>query len=55
MVDATHVSVYNICMKWGSDFAYVVGLITTDGSLSKDKRHIDFTSKDLELIRPVVK
>jgi len=36
---------------WSKDLAYVVGLITTDGSLSKDGRHIDFTSKDLDQIR----
>lgn len=38
-------------INWSPTFAYVVGLITTDGSLSKDKRHINFTSKDLELIK----
>jgi hypothetical protein len=37
--------------KWSPELAYIVGLITTDGSLSKDKRHIDFTSNDLQLIR----
>ena len=31
-------------------FYYAIGLITTDGSLSKDRRHIVFTSKDVELI-----
>lgn len=36
---------------WASDLAYIVGLITTDGSLSKDGRHLDFTSKDIQLIR----
>jgi len=30
--------------------AYFVGLITTDGCLSSDGRHIDFTSKDYELV-----
>lgn len=35
---------------WSSNLAYVIGLITTDGNLSKDGRHIDFTSKDLEQI-----
>lgn len=29
-----------------SDFWYVVGYIATDGNLSKDKRHINITSKD---------
>ncbi len=37
--------------NWSPELAYVVGLITTDGSLSKDKRHIDFTSNDLQLLR----
>lgn len=37
--------------SWSPDMAYVVGLITSDGSLSKDNRHIDFTSKDLELVK----
>jgi hypothetical protein len=35
---------------WSSKLAYVIGLLTTDGCLSKDGRHVDFTSKDLELI-----
>ncbi len=35
---------------WSADFAYIVGLIASDGNLSKDGRHIDFTSKDLEQI-----
>lgn len=38
-----------VSTKWSSSLAYVVGLITTDGSLSLDGRHIDFTSKDLQL------
>ncbi|MEK6897334.1 MAG: LAGLIDADG family homing endonuclease [Nanoarchaeota archaeon] len=42
-------------MNWTSDFAYVVGLITTDGCLSKDGRHIDFTSKDLEQVKNFVR
>lgn len=37
-------------MVWSSNFAYAVGLITTDGCLSSDGRHIDLTSKDLEQI-----
>ena len=37
-------------MHWSNNLAYVIGLITTDGNLSKDGRHIDFTSKDLEQI-----
>lgn len=37
-------------MEWTSDLAYAVGLIATDGNLSKDGRHIDLTSKDIEQI-----
>ena len=38
-------------IRWNPNFAYAIGLIATDGSLSKDGRHIDFTSKDLEQIQ----
>ncbi len=37
-------------IKWSPEFAYAIGLITTDGSLSKDGRHIAFVSNDLEQI-----
>ncbi|MDD4901586.1 MAG: LAGLIDADG family homing endonuclease [Patescibacteria group bacterium] len=37
-------------IKWSPDLAYVVGLITSDGCLSKDGRHIEFTSNDIDLI-----
>lgn len=37
-------------IKWSSEIAYAVGLITADGCLSSDRRHIDFTSKDKQLI-----
>ncbi|MDE1874629.1 MAG: hypothetical protein KGI79_01705 [Patescibacteria group bacterium] len=33
-------------IEWSAGFAYAIGLIATDGSLSKDGRHISFTSKD---------
>lgn len=36
---------------WSPNFAYAIGLIVTDGNLSTDRRHINFTSKDLELIK----
>lgn len=36
---------------WTAKFAYAVGLIATDGCLSKDGRHIDFTSKDLDQVK----
>ncbi|MBI3914712.1 MAG: hypothetical protein HY327_11085 [Chloroflexi bacterium] len=37
-------------VEWDSSLAYAVGLLVTDGNLSPDGRHIDFTSKDRELI-----
>jgi len=38
-------------MKWNSNIAYAIGLITTDGNLSKDGRHIVFVSKDIVLVK----
>lgn len=37
-------------IEWSPDFAYAIGLIATDGNLSKDGRHLNFTSKDYELV-----
>lgn len=37
-------------IEWSPKFAYAIGLITTDGNLSCDNRHINMTSKDKELI-----
>ncbi|MEK7498353.1 MAG: LAGLIDADG family homing endonuclease, partial [Patescibacteria group bacterium] len=37
--------------EWTPQLAYIVGLITSDGCLSKDGRHIDFTSKDIQLTK----
>ena len=37
-------------IKWSFELAYAVGLITTDGSLSKDNRHITLTSTDRQLL-----
>lgn len=42
-------------MVWSADFAYAVGLITTDGSLSIDGRHINLTSKDIDQIKTFIK
>jgi hypothetical protein len=39
-----------VTIKWSSKFAYAIGLITTDGCLSSDKRHISLVSKDKEQI-----
>lgn len=37
--------------KWTSELAYAVGLITTDGCLSPDRRHLTLTSCDKQLIK----
>jgi len=42
-------------LRWNSNFAYAIGLITTDGSLSKDRRHIILVSKDLEQLENFAK
>lgn len=39
-----------IVLIWSSNFAYAIGLLTADGCLSKDGRHIDFTSKDRDQV-----
>jgi len=41
---------YKVKIKWSPSFAYVIGIIATDGNLSSDKRHINITSKDLSII-----
>ncbi|OGE94605.1 MAG: hypothetical protein A3B10_00400 [Candidatus Doudnabacteria bacterium RIFCSPLOWO2_01_FULL_44_21] len=38
-------------IRWSSNLAYAVGLLATDGCLYNDGRHINFTSKDIQLIR----
>jgi len=38
-------------IKWSPEIAYAVGLITTDGNLSPDERHLILVSKDLQLLR----
>jgi hypothetical protein len=37
-------------IKWSSAFAYAIGLLATDGNLSKDGRHLNLTSKDRAMI-----
>lgn len=37
--------------QWSGNLAYAIGLIATDGCLSKSGRHIIFVSKDLQLIK----
>ncbi len=36
---------------WNNNFAYIIGVIATDGNLSSDLRHIVITSKDYEMVR----
>jgi hypothetical protein len=42
-------------IKWSRNFAYAIGLIVADGSLSKSGRHISFVSKDIRQIRNFLK
>ncbi|QQG45999.1 MAG: LAGLIDADG family homing endonuclease [Candidatus Niyogibacteria bacterium] len=37
-------------IEWSSNFAYAIGVITSDGCLSRDKRHIFLKSADKELV-----
>jgi len=44
-----------VLIKWSPGFAYAIGLLTTDGCLSIDGRHIELTSKDREQLRNFLK
>lgn len=37
-------------LEWSPEFAYAIGLLVTDGSLSKDGRHVVLVSKDDEIL-----
>ena len=37
-------------IKWSPNFAYVIGLLASDGNLSPDGYHLNLTSKDFEVI-----
>jgi len=37
--------------KWTPKLAYIIGLLTTDGNLSKDGRHITMRSSDVQLLK----
>jgi len=37
-----------VILKWRPKFAYAIGLLVSDGCLSKDGRHIILTSNDVE-------
>lgn len=39
--------------RWSEQLAYVIGLIASDGNLSPDGRHINITSKDIEITQHV--
>lgn len=38
-------------IRWSPEFAYAIGLLTTDGNLSSDRRHIALVSSDIEQIK----
>ncbi len=40
----------NVKIEWNSNFAYVIGVIASDGNLSPDLRHLNITSKDEEMV-----
>ena len=40
---------------WNSNLAYAIGLITTDGCLSNDGRHLTLVSKDIEQLENIKK
>lgn len=42
-------------MVWSSELAYAIGLITTDGCLSSDGRHLILVSKDIEQLKNLKK
>ena len=41
----------NYKIEWTPEFNYAIGLLTTDGNLSKDGRHLEFTSNDIQLVK----
>src|SRR5262249_26952854 len=42
-------------IRWSSNFAYAIGLLVSDGSLSSSGRHITFTSSDREQLENYMK
>lgn len=42
-----------VSCEWSENLGYIVGLFASDGSLSKDGRHLNFTSKDLDLVETI--
>lgn len=47
---AKYLAQNKVNIKWSPDFAYAIGLLASDGYLSKDGRHIGIKSKDLEMV-----
>ena len=41
----------NVKLIWNSNFAYIIGVISTDDNLSSDLRHLIITSKDYEMVK----
>lgn len=39
-----------VSMQWSRELAYALGLIASDGCLSGDGRHVEFNSKDKDLV-----
>ena len=44
-----------VSLEWSSNLAYAIGLIASDGSLSKDGRHISFVTTDLDQAKNYLK
>lgn len=42
-------------IKWSADFAYAIGLIVSDGNVSRNGRTITFASKDIDQIKNFLK
>ena len=40
-----------VLLRWSPSFAYAIGLLTADGCLFQDGRHLDFTSKDKDQVQ----
>ena len=45
---------YKNLYTWNHKIAYIVGILASDGCLSKDRRHLNVTSSDLEIISNVL-
>jgi len=44
-----------VVIKWSADFAYAIGLIVSDGNVSRNGRTITFASKDIDQIENFLK